>query len=87
MIWHVHWRWSKNVLDFFNQIDYIINMNNGDKMKIGDLVRIKMKNSDFTDKLAIIVVNGTWSVDVHIIENGRTPRIAKEHCEVINENR
>lgn len=56
-------------------------------MKIGDLVRIKMKNSDFMDKLAIIVVNGTWSVDVHIIENGRTPRIAKEHCEVINENR
>ena len=56
-------------------------------MKVGDLVRIKMKNSDFTDKLAIVVVNGTWSVDVHIMENGRKPRIAKVDCEVINESR
>lgn len=56
-------------------------------MKVGDLVRIKMKNSDFTDKLAIVVVNGTWSVDVRIIENGRNPRIAKEDCEVISESR
>ena len=56
-------------------------------MKVGNLVRIKMKHSDFTDKLGIIVVNGTWSVDVHIIENGRVPRIAKEHCEVISESR
>ena len=56
-------------------------------MKVGDLVRIKMKNSDFTDKLAIITISGTWSVDVHIIENGRTPRIDKRDCEVINESR
>jgi hypothetical protein len=56
-------------------------------MKVGDLVRIKMKNSDFTDKLGIIIVNGTWSIDVYIIENGRTPRIAKERCEVISESR
>jgi len=56
-------------------------------VKLGDLVRIKMKNSGFTDKLGIIVVNGTWSVDVYIIENGRVPRLAKEHCEVINEKR
>jgi len=56
-------------------------------MKVGDLVKIKMKNSDFTDKLGIIIVNGAWSVDVYIIENGRTPRIAKERCEVLNERR
>jgi len=59
----------------------------GVSMKKGDLVRIKMKNSDFTNKLGIIIVNGTWSVDVYIIENGRTPRIAKERCEVISESR
>ena len=56
-------------------------------MQVGDLVKIKMKNSDFTDKLAIVVINGTWSVDVHIIESGRNPRIAKEDCEVISASR
>lgn len=61
----------------------VARLRDGGNMQVGDLVRIKMKNSDFTDKLAIIIINGTWSVDVHIIENGRTPRIAKKHCEVI----
>ena len=56
-------------------------------MKVGDLVRIKMKKSDFTDKLGIIIANGTWYIDVYIIENGRTARIPQSWCEVISESR
>ena len=59
-------------------------------MKVGDLVRIKhdrLGDPRLLGKLAIIVVNGTWSVDVRICENGLRPRIAKEDCEVISESR
>jgi len=60
-------------------------------MKVGDLVRIKdCKQFGYAStigKLGIIVVCGTWSVDVRIFENGLCPRIAKENCEVISESR
>ena len=54
-------------------------------MKVGALVKIKgtdMKR--YLNKLAIVVIVGTWSVDVRIIESGMNPRIAKEDCEVIS---
>lgn len=65
-------------------------------MKVGDLVRIKQaKDTEYPlskceelylGKLAIIVVNGTWSVDVVFIDPSISwkPRIAKEHCEVLS---
>ena len=60
-------------------------------MKVGDLVRIKdcrqIGYASVIDKIGIVVVCGTWSVDVRIFENGLCPRIAKEDCEVINESR
>ena len=67
-------------------------------MKVGDLVRIKedrrnhyssewVRDPIIWGKLAIIVINGTWSVDVRIFENGSNHRIAKEDCEVISESR
>ena len=59
-------------------------------MKVGDIVRIKRTGIGeglYLNKLAIVVVNGTWSVDVRIIENGMNPRIAKENCEVISASR
>ena len=60
-------------------------------MKVGDLVRIKdcrqIGYASVIDKLGIVVVCGTWSVDVRIFENGLCPRIAKEDCEVISESR
>ena len=65
-------------------------------MKVGDLVRIKRTTNSgihhsirqhFLNKLGIVVVVGTWSVDVHIMENDMKPRIAKEDCEVISESR
>lgn len=57
-------------------------------MKVGDLVRIKQtENATYLNKLAIVVRNGTWSVDVRLIENGMNPRIAKDKIEVINASR
>ena len=57
-------------------------------MKVGDLVRIKHAGyATAIGKVGIVVVNGTWSVDVRIFENGLCPRIAKEDCEVISESR
>jgi hypothetical protein len=65
-------------------------------MKVGDIVRIKRITDSgihhsirqhYLNKLAIVVIVGTWSVDVRIIENGMNPRIAKEDCEVISESR
>jgi len=55
-------------------------------MKIGDLVRIKqLGDPKYVGKLAIVVVKGTWSVDVHIIDSNNSwkPRIAIENLEVI----
>ena len=65
-------------------------------MKVGDIVRIKRTTNSgihqsirqhYLNKLAIVVVVGTWSVDVRVIEGGMKPRIAKEDCEVISESR
>ena len=62
-------------------------------MKVGDLVRIKdcatipFGYASVIGKIGIVVVRGTWSVDVRIFENGLCPRIAKQDCEVINESR
>ena len=39
----INYNRSKNVLDFSTQIGYVININNGDKMKIGDLVKHNRK--------------------------------------------
>ena len=50
-------------------------------IEVGDLVRIKNDNrrphppSNYIGKLAIVVVKGTWSRDVHIIDTGDKPRI------------
>ena len=59
-------------------------------MKVGDLVRIKDTRSHSSyiwGKIGIVVVKGTWSVDVRILESNLCPRIDKEDCEVISENR
>ena len=58
----------------------------GDNMKIGTLVKIKgTENTTYLNKLAIVVRNGTWSVDVRIIDSNSSwnPRIAKDKLEVI----
>ena len=59
-------------------------------MQVGDIVRIKRTTHTgqwYLNKLAIVVIVGTWSVDVRIIENGVKPRIAKEDCEVLSASR
>ena len=56
-------------------------------MQVGDIVRIKrttLLDNRYLNKLAIVVIVGTWSVDVRIIDSGMNPRIAKEDCEVIS---
>lgn len=60
-------------------------------MQVGDLVRIKrvdkISQQSLLNKLAIVVVSGTWSVDIRVLDNGANPRIPKEDCEVISESR
>ena len=57
-------------------------------MQVGDLVKIRRSiRQKQIGKLAIVVVSGTWSVDVRVLENGANRRIAKEDCEVIGESR
>ena len=60
-------------------------------MQVGDLVRIKDTRSHSSyiwGKIGIVVICGTWSVDVRILEESNLcPRIAKEDCEVISESR
>ena len=55
-------------------------------IEIGDLVRIKKaagypSTSNYVGKLAIVVVKGTWSRDVHIIDTGNKPRIHLDNLE------
>jgi len=56
-------------------------------IEVGDLVRIKNDNrrphppSNYIGKLAIVVVKGTWSRDVHIIDTGNEPRIHLDNLE------
>jgi hypothetical protein len=55
-------------------------------MRIGTLVRIRSsKDPRHLDKLAIVVVKGTWSVDVQIIDSNSSwqPRFAIEDLEVL----
>ena len=57
-------------------------------MQVGDLVKIRRSiRQKQIGKLAIVVVSGTWSVDVRVLDNGANRRIAKEDCEVISESR
>ena len=62
-------------------------------MKVGDLVRIKkfpqnaLLHADAIGKIGIVVICGTWGVDIRILDNGAKCRIAKEDCEVISESR
>lgn len=68
-----------------NTLDTTTN-HKGDNMKVGTLVRvIKSEDKRYLNKLAIVVRNGTWSVDVRIIDSNSTwnPRIAKDKLEVI----
>jgi len=55
-------------------------------IEIGDLVRIKESANqhiltEYIGKLAIVVVKGTWSADVHIIDTGNKPRIHLDNLE------
>ena len=50
-------------------------------IQVGDLVRIKGHHPDLIGKLAIVVVKGTWSRDVHIIDTGNKPRIHLDNLE------
>ena len=55
-------------------------------IEVGDLVRIKESANqhiltEYIGKLAIVVVKGTWSRDVHIIDTGNKPRIHLDNLE------
>ena len=54
-------------------------------IEVGDLVRIKESAgnilSKYIGKLAIVVVKGTWSADVHILDTGNEPRIHLDNLE------
>ena len=67
-------------------------MKNGETMiEVGDLVIIKESergystaiNREIIGKLAVVVIKGTWSADVHIVgsKSNCEPRIALEHLE------
>jgi len=59
-------------------------------MQVGDLVKIKQsKDPRYLGELAIVLVKGTWSVDVCIIGSNSNwnPRFAIEELEVISESR
>jgi hypothetical protein len=54
-------------------------------IEVGDLVKIKESghatydalNRKLIGKMAIVVHKGTWSVDIHIIDNGQERRFDK----------
>ncbi len=55
-------------------------------IEIGDLVRIKESYSspvhpNYIGKLGIVVVKGTWSADVHILDTRGEPRIHLDNLE------
>ena len=51
-------------------------------IEIGDLVMIKQSDTrKLIGKTAIVVNKGTWSVDIHIIDNGWERRYALEKLE------
>ena len=56
-------------------------------IEVGDLVRIKNspdqppRHPNYIGKLAIVVVKGTWSADVHILDTRVEPRIHLDNLE------
>jgi len=56
-------------------------------IEVGDLVRIKNspdqppRPPNYIGKLAIVVVKGTWSADIHIVGTGSEPRIHLDNLE------
>ena len=54
-------------------------------IEVGDLVRIKKATHqpppNYIGKLAIVVVKGTWSADVHILDTRGEPRIHLDNLE------
>jgi hypothetical protein len=56
-------------------------------IEVGDLVRIKNspdqppRHPNYIGKLAIVVVKGTWSADIHILDTGNEPRIHLDNLE------
>ena len=51
-------------------------------IEVGDLVRIKQSRTpNLIGKLAIVVVKGTWSADIWIIDNGCEQRYDKRKLE------
>mgnify|MGYP003636323453 CR=1 FL=1 len=50
-------------------------------IQIGDLVRINRSDCRTLGKTAIVVNKGTWSADVHIIDNGWEIRLDLELLE------
>jgi hypothetical protein len=55
-------------------------------IQVGDLVRIKESANqhiltEYIGKLGIVVVKGTWSADVHILDTRGEPRIHLDNLE------
>ena len=55
-------------------------------IQVGDLVRIKESANQhiltkYIGKLGIVVVKGTWSADVHILDTRGDPRIHLDNLE------
>ncbi len=55
-------------------------------IEIGDLVIIKESANQhivtqYIGKLGIVVVKGTWSADIHILDTGSEPRIHLDNLE------
>jgi len=51
-------------------------------IQIGDLVIIRQSDTrDLIGKTAVVVHKGTWSADIHIIDNGWERRYALEKLE------
>ena len=54
-------------------------------IEVGDLVKIKHSAHQppphYIGKLAIVVVKGTWSADVHILDTRGEPRIHLDNLE------
>ena len=51
-------------------------------IEVGDLVKIKQStNIVLVGKMGIVVHKGTWSADIHIIDNGWERRYALEKLE------
>lgn len=52
-------------------------------IKLGDLVRVIADQSSFYGKMGIVVIQGTWSRDVHLFDHDHEYRFPVEHLEKI----